>query len=236
MGTCVGLIPARSQSKRIPDKNIYPLAGHPLMSYSIAAAKESGIFDAIIVSTDSERYAEIARAYGAEVIMRPDEYAGDTSPDYEWIKYTLSLLASRGRRYEHFSILRPTSPFRTAETIQRAWRVYSESICSSLRAVELCGQHPYKMWSLEGDYIRPLLPRDATPNMPYQSLPKVYVQNASLEISRCDNVLKYRTISGNAVVPFFTEGYEGLDINQPYDIRYAEWLIETKQAVLPDVI
>lgn len=230
----VALIPARSQSKRIPNKNIYPLAGRPLMAYSIAAARDSKVFDAVIVSTESEKYADLARTYGAEVIIRPPEYATDISPDYEWIKYTLSLLSSRGRRYEHFSILRPTSPFRTAETIQRAWRVYSESICSSLRAVELCGQHPYKMWKLEGEYIKPLID-SGLHSVPYQMLPKVYVQNASLEISQCANVLKYRTISGNAVVPFFTEGFEGWDINQPYDLRYAEWLIETGQAVLPRI-
>src|SRR5210317_2466380 len=89
----VALIPARSGSKRVPDKNIRTLAGHPLIAYSIAAALQSRIFTAVIVSTDSERYADIARHYGAEVpFLRPDEIAGDTSPDIEWVTYTLDHL------------------------------------------------------------------------------------------------------------------------------------------------
>ncbi|MCU0590503.1 MAG: hypothetical protein MUC57_03410, partial [Desulfobacterales bacterium] len=85
----VALIPARSGSKRVPDKNIRPLAGHPVIAYSISAAVQSGIFAAVIVSTDSERYAEVARYYGAEVpFLRPGEFSGDTSPDIEWVEYT----------------------------------------------------------------------------------------------------------------------------------------------------
>ena len=96
--TIVALIPARAGSKRVPDKNIRPLAGHPLMAYTIEAALESGIFADVIVSTDSERYAEIARYYGAEVpFLRPPELAGDVSPDIEWIEYTLKRLRADGR-------------------------------------------------------------------------------------------------------------------------------------------
>ena len=85
----VALIPARSGSKRVPDKNIRPLAGHPLIAYTIAAALGSGIFSDVIVSTDSEHYAEIVKYYGAEVpFLRPAELAGDQSPDIEWLAIT----------------------------------------------------------------------------------------------------------------------------------------------------
>ncbi len=90
----VALIPARSGSKRVPDKNIRLLAGHPLIAYSIAAALQSKVFDKVLVSTDSERYADIARHYGADVpFMRPPTIAGDTSPDIEWVAYTLNRAA-----------------------------------------------------------------------------------------------------------------------------------------------
>ncbi len=156
--TCVALIPARSGSKRVPDKNIRLLAGHPLIAYSISAALQSGVFAAVIVSTDSERYAEVARNYGAEVpFMRPAEYSGDTSPDIEWVEYTLRRLAAEGRRYDCFSILRPTSPFRLPETIQRAWAEFcAETGVDSLRAVEKCSQHPAKMWVVRGRRMLPL--------------------------------------------------------------------------------
>jgi N-acylneuraminate cytidylyltransferase len=97
----------------VPQKNIRLLAGHPLIAYTIAAALESEVFSDVIVSTDSEQYVEIARYYGAEVpFLRPSELAGDVSPDIEWLAYTLEKLAENGRKYDCFSILRPTSPFR----------------------------------------------------------------------------------------------------------------------------
>jgi N-acylneuraminate cytidylyltransferase len=84
--TIVGLIPARAGSKRVPDKNIRLLAGHPVIAYTIAAALESAVFSDVIVSTDSEQYAEIVRYYGAEVpFLRPSELAGDISPDIQWL-------------------------------------------------------------------------------------------------------------------------------------------------------
>jgi N-acylneuraminate cytidylyltransferase len=239
--TIVGLIPARAGSKRVPDKNIRPLAGHPVMAYTIAAALDSGIFADVIVSTDSNQYAEIARHYGAEVpFMRPVELAGDVSPDIEWIAYTLNRLEEDGRLYDCFSILRPTSPFRQPDTIQRAWKAFlAEDGVDSLRAVERCRQHPGKMWVIRSKRMMPLLPL-SPPEQPwhssqYQALPEVYVQNASLEIAWTRVVLQERTIAGTVLVPFLTEGYEGFDVNDPYDWDLAEHLVINKNAQLPRV-
>lgn len=237
----VALIPARSGSKRLPDKNIRVLAGHPLLAYSIAAARQSGLFDAIIVSTDSHRYAAIAQYYGAEVpFLRPPEFAGDLSPDIEWVEYTLRRLDDEGRTFDCFSILRPTSPFRQAETIRRAWREFlNEEGVDSLRAVERVKQHPGKMWIVHGKRMTPLLPF-ANGNVPwhssqYQALPEVYVQNASLEMAWTRVVWEGHTIAGNVVMPFFTQGYEGFDLNQSADWEWAEELIRRGQAQLPPI-
>ena len=236
--SCVALIPARSGSKRVPDKNIRPLAGHPLIAYSICAAIQSGVFTAVIVSTDSERYAEIARHYGAEVpFIRPDEYSGDTSPDIEWVEYTLRRLADEGRRFDCFSILRPTSPFRLPQTIQRAWFEFlAESGVDSLRAVEKCSQHPGKMWVVRGRRMLPLLPigpaEQPWHSSQYPSLPEVYVQNASLEIAWSRVVFDTRTIAGHVVIPFFTRDAEGFDVNKPYDWDLAEQMVRNSSAVL----
>src|SRR6185503_4123309 len=126
--------------------------GHPAIAYTIASALESGVFDRVIVSTDAEETAAIARHYGAEVpFLRPAQFAGDTSPDIEWIEYTLAELGRCGQTWDAFSLLRPTSPFRTADTIRRAWaRFTSQNGVDSLRAVELCTQHPGKMWIVRG--------------------------------------------------------------------------------------
>ena len=91
--SCVALIPARSGSKRVPGKNVRKLAGHPLIAYTITVACQSDVFDDVIVSTNSERIADIARRYGADVpLLRPDEFSGDLSPDIEWVFNTLNRL------------------------------------------------------------------------------------------------------------------------------------------------
>jgi len=237
----VALIPARSGSKRVPDKNINLLAGHPLIAYSIAAALQSKIFKTVIVSTDSGRYADIARYYGAEVpFLRPAKIAGDTSPDIEWVEYTLKQLRHNGQEYEYFSILRPTSPFRLPATILRAWQEFlAQEGVDSLRAVEKCRQHPGKMWIVRGNRMVPLLPMGPAEqpwhSSQYPSLPEVYVQNASLEIARTEVVFEERTIAGNVVMPFLTQHYEGFDVNSNYDWDLAEHLVKTGQAKLPAV-
>jgi CMP-N,N'-diacetyllegionaminic acid synthase len=239
---CVALVPARSGSKRVTQKNIRLLAGHPLVAYTIAAARDSGVFTAVIVSTDSEEIADIARQYGAEVpFLRPAAMAGDLSPDIEWVRHTLAALDEAGRGSECFSLLRPTSPFRRADTIRRAWSQFERAgrSADSLRAVELCRQHPGKMWVLRDGYIVPLLPEGPTSppwhSMPYQSLPSVYIQNASLEIAWRSTVRETDSIAGTRILPFLTEGHEGFDLNDPRDWWYAEHLLATGEATLPPI-
>jgi CMP-N,N'-diacetyllegionaminic acid synthase len=237
----VALIPARSGSKRVPGKNIHPLAGHPLIAYTISAARQSGIFSSVIVSTDSEEYASISREYGAEVpFLRPAEIAGDVALDIEWVKYTLLKLRDMERTFDCFSILRPTSPFRLPETIQRAWKGFqAEEGIDSLRAVEKCKEHPGKMWVVRGRRMLPLLPigpaEQPWHSTPYQALPEVFSQNASLEIAWSKVVFEGRTIAGNVIMPFFTQSYEGFDVNRPYDWELAEKLVASGDAQLPKV-
>ena len=202
---------------------------------------QSDIFSDVIVSTDSESYADIARHYGAEVpFLRPADIAGDLSPDVEWLEYTLEKLREAGRKYDCFSLLRPTSPFRLPETIQRAWQAFlAEEGVDSLRAVEKCRQHPGKMWVVRGNRMMPLLPLSPAEqpwhSSQYQSLPEVYVQNASLEIAWTRVVFEERTIAGNVLMPFLTEDYEGFDVNSPYDWRLAEDLVRQGDARLPAI-
>ena len=195
----------------------------------------------MIVSTDSEHYADIARHYGANVpFLRPQKLAGDVSPDIEWLAYTLNRLKGEGCEYDCFSILRPTSPFRSPQTIQRAWQSFrGTSGVDSLRAVEKCQQHPGKMWVLQGKRMVPLMPLRSSGqpwhSSQYQSLPEVYAQNASLEIAWTSVVSEKASIAGDVLMPFFTEGYEGFDINTEYDWSHAEYIVNNGQAELPSV-
>ena len=250
MPSAVAFIPARVGSKRVPGKNVRVLGRHPMIAYTIGPALESKVFDAVIVSTDSEEIAAIARHYGAEVpFLRPAAMASDTSPDIEWLEHTIGELSVTGRNWDCFSLLRPTSPFRTADTIRRAWTTFtSQEGVDSLRAVELCTQHPGKMWIVRGQRMYPLLPFGGEPvspkprsgeggqpwhSTPYQALPRVYVQNASLEMAWTRVVLDRRTIAGDVLVPFLTEGYEGFDINDAFDWMVAERLLAEGKVTLP---
>jgi CMP-N-acetylneuraminic acid synthetase len=213
----------------VPGKNVRVLGGHPLLAYTIRAAVEAGTFGAIVLSTDSEEIATLARQYGAEApFLRPADYAEDGSPDIEWVRHALLELARAGRRWDCFSILRPTSPFRRPETIKRAWTEFlNDGEADSLRAVQLCTEHPAKQWILSGRRMRPVIENPdptGTPwhSSPYQSLPPVYVQNASLEIAWTRLPLDSGSIAGNLVMPFITDGMEGFDINNPDDWLLAE--------------
>jgi N-acylneuraminate cytidylyltransferase len=241
MPSAVAFIPARGGSKRVPGKNIRMLGGHPTIAYTIVPALESKVFQSVIVSTDSEEVAAIARHYGAEVpFLRPAAFASDTSPDIEWLDHLLGELGQQGRRWDCFSLLRPTSPFRTADTIRRAWATFTaQDGVDSLRAIEPCAQHPGKMWVVRGNRMFPLLPFGPTEqpwhSTPYQALPKVYVQNASLEIAWTRVVHDLRTIAGNVLMPFLTEGYEGFDINDAFDWMVAERLLADGSVRLPKI-
>lgn len=210
-----------------------------MLAYSIASALESGLFDAVIVSTDDEHYAHIARCYGAEVpFMRPAAFATATSPDIEWIEYTLYTLAKAGRVFDCFSILRPTSPFRRADTLQRAWDLFhTDPTADSLRAIEKCSQHPGKMWRVEGHRMQPLM-QEFLNGVPFHScqmaaLPEIYVQNASLEMAWTRVVQQQRSIAGHHIIPFITAEMEGFDINVPEDWWLAEHFLASGQVHLP---
>lgn len=237
----VAFIPARSGSKRVPNKNVRELGGHPMLAYSVRAAIDSGVFDAVICATDDPLYADVARHYGAEVpFLRSEDISGDKSPDIEWVVWMLRALQEGGRDYDIFSILRPTSPFRQPETIRRAWEAFiGDPGADSLRAVEKCKQHPGKMWVIRGNRMLPLLPfsNGNTPwhSSQYGSLPLIYAQDASLEIAWSRVALEQNSIAGESIIPFVSQGLDGFDINEPEDWWMAERLIALKEAVLPEV-
>ena len=244
MSKIIALIPARSGSKRVKNKNIKVLGKHPLIAYTIQSAIESNVFDEIIVSTDSVEIKEISEYYGARVpFLRPAEFSQDTSPDIQWVKHALDYMIQQNLEYDFFSILRPTSPFRKPSTIKRALNLFMTNDCDSLRAIEKCLQHPCKMWTKDGKFIKPFIElSDLGPlsqplhSSQYPSLPEVYVQNASLEIAHTRVVYKDNNISGAKIIPFITENDEGIDVNVEDDWALAKIMINNKKAELPKII
>jgi CMP-N,N'-diacetyllegionaminic acid synthase len=238
MPSAVALIPARSGSERVRDKNVRPLAGHPLLAYAIAAARQAEVFDRVVCSTDSGKIAEIAQRYGAEIpFLRPTELATSTSPDIEWITHALDQL---DEHYDLFAIVRATNPFRGGDVLRRGFeQLLATPEADSVRAVELVKQHPGKMWVVEGKTMRPLLDQSqldvAWHAGQYQALPPIYVQNSALEIAWTRVVSQTGTREGKVVAPFFTEGYEGFNIDDEDDWERARSLLDAGEATLPDV-
>ncbi len=240
MPDAIALIGARAGSERVPGKNVRPLAGHPLLAYAIATSQQAGVFRRVLVSTDSEAIAAVARHYGADVpFLRPAEYATSTSPDIEWIAWTLERLPER---YDLFAIVRATNPFRGPDVIRRGLeQLLATPEADSVRAVELVKQHPGKMWTLDEDgrTMSPLLDQShldvAWHAGQYQALPRVYVQNSALEIAWTRVVEETGTREGRVLAPFLTQEYEGFNVDDEEDWARAEALVAQGKAVLPAV-
>jgi CMP-N,N'-diacetyllegionaminic acid synthase len=238
MPSVVALIPARAGSERVPDKNIRPLAGHPLLAYAIAAARQAGVFDRIVCSTDSTKIADVAKRYGADVpFLRPTKFATSTSPDIEWITHALAQL---DEHYDLFAIVRATNPFRGPDVLQRGLaQLLATPEADSIRAVELVKQHPGKMWVLEGKTMRPLLDQSHLDTAwhagQYQALPQIYVQNSALEIAWTRVVSQTGTREGRVVAAYLTNGNEGFNIDDEEDWERARRLLDSGEVSLPDV-
>ena len=132
----IAVIPARSGSKGLPDKNIREVGGKPLLAYTVEAALESGCFDTVHVSTDSEKYADIAREYGADVpFLRSAELASDTANTWDAVREVLHRYAEMGKTFETVMLMQPTTPLRTGEDVQAAYRLMREKEAESVIAV-----------------------------------------------------------------------------------------------------
>jgi len=231
MSGVLALIPARGGSERVPNKNVRDLGGKPLIAYAVEAALAAPGVDRVVVSTDSEAIAEAARAAGAEVpFMRPSAICESTSTEMEFLLHALDWFqANEAWEPELLAILYPTSPFRSAESIQTAVELMlAHPEADSLRSVRLCSEHPYKMWVEQDGYLRPFVPDTGIENahtMAYKLLPTVYIQNASIYITRPKTIREKNSPTGDVIVPFVMSEFESVDINTPLDFAVAEALI-----------
>jgi len=240
VSTNIALIPARGGSKRIQNKNIRLLGGHPLIAHSINAARDTGIYDRILVSTDNFEIAQVAKQYGAEIpSMRPSEYATDTSPDIDWISY--SVHEWEIAQESTLTILRPTSPLRKAATIKSAVEALtSSSWADSLRAMQLVSEHPGKMWRVNANneaipYLQQQDRSVPTHSSPTNTLERVWVQNASLEVVKVQTIINKGSLAGDRILKFEMPGLEGFDLNTLSDWNYLEFLIQSDRSLISPI-
>lgn len=227
------LIPARSGSKGIPDKNIKILDGKPLMAHSIYQAEKSRFRDhmRIIVTTDSKKYATIAQAYGAECpFLRPSSISQDLSTDLEFMKHAVQWL-SENENYNPDIILqlRPTQPRRKVEDIDNCLEKFIENLedYDSLRTVVEFDKSPYKMYRIinDNDLVPLFNSVDSIKNEPFnqcrQFLPKTYLHNGYIDILKT-SLLETNKISGDRILPYVMEKSDTIDIDNDDDWKKAE--------------
>src|SRR6266540_4101930 len=229
MTEILALIPARGGSKGIPRKNIRNFAGYPLIAWSIAAAKQASCVTRIIVSTDDEEIAAVAREYGAETpFLRPAELAQDQTTDLPVFEHTLDWL-ERNENYKPEVViqLRPTSPIRPKDCVDDAVKILTEHAdADCVRGVVPAGQNPHKMWRSvsEGQPMKPLLGVEgiAEPyNAPRQILPPVYWQTGHIDAIRISTIKQKKSLTGDVIYPLLIDPRYTVDIDNLSDwVKY----------------
>lgn len=231
----LAIIPARGGSQSIPRKNILSFAGYPLIAYSIAAGLQSQKVTRVIVSTDDEEIAEVARQYGAEVpFMRPAELAQDDTLDFPVFQHALERLEKQeGYRPDVIVQLRPTSPVRPRDCVDRAVDIiFEDPEADSVRGVVTVGQNPFKMWTIaDTGRLRPLL--DSGPpeayNQPRQALPPIHWQTGHVDAIRRRTITEKGSMSGELILPLVLNPIYSVDIDTPKDWQRAERLVESAE-------
>lgn len=227
----IAIIPARSGSKGVPGKNIKLLGGIPLFAFSIIAAKMMPSVSRVIVSTDSEEYAQIAKGYGAEVpFLRPNEISGDKSTDFDLFLHALNWFKENENLIPEYILhLRPTTPLRNPQIMEEAVKLFFENknLASSLRSGHSAPESPYK-WFLKDEYnYFKGLRDDLTPekvNLPRQSFPSVYIPDGYIDILKSSVILDSGTLHGDKMLVF--ESPFCVEVDTKDDFEYLEFQIE----------
>ena len=222
MKKILAVIPARSGSKRIPDKNIATLGGKPLLAWSIETAKQCEMINKIVVSSDSAHYLDIAQDYGAEALIRPSEASNDKSNDYD----VLMNIYKHYPECEYFIYLRPTTPFRDVRVVEEAITVVLESPkggAAGLRSFHKTDESGFKLITIAGGQAIPIGPYDQ--DAPDQELPITYKPNGYVDIiTRSQLLLLNNRCWGDAMIHFVTP--EIIEIDTLSNLKYAEYTLK----------
>lgn len=216
----VAIIPARGGSKRIPHKNIVDFCGKPLIAWTIAAAQQAGIFDAIVVSTDDEEIAKVSREYGAEVPFLRDEKADDYSPVSEAIIRTIEQLEQIGRTYDLVVQLFAVCPLRTSDEILDALTFFKEKKVPLVTSCfKFVGMNPYWSLKLDDQFRGERLFKEI--NMRSQDIPELYCPTGAIWIADIETLKKEGTFFGKEQIFWIIDWISGIDIDDEKDLALA---------------
>ena len=223
----IAVIPARSGSKGLRDKNIKNLDGKPLLAYSVEAAAASGKYDVIHVSTDSEEYASIAREYGADVpFLRKEEYASDTASTWDVIRFVLEEYAKRGKTFDTVTVLQPTSPLRTAKDIDGAFLLMEQKKANMISSV--CEMEHSPLWSntLPEDLSMKEFEDEKLAFVPRQSLPIYYRENGAIYLLKTEHLFSGKNIYRDGCYAYIMEQSHSVDIDSEMDFLVASTIMK----------
>lgn len=227
MNNIIAIIPARQGSKTVVGKNIRLLGGHPLIAWSILAAKKSQLIERVIVSTDSEEYASIALSYGAEVpFYRPSSISGDHATDYDFIAHANDWLKNSGIEVKYFVHMRPTTPLRDPLIIDKAIAFFSNSPhATSLRSAHEMSESAYKAFEINPDGWFKKLGSNSTDldsaNNARQIFPVTYQPNGYIDVLSAKFIEQNKLIHGSHVIPFITPYAQEVDTEE--DFKFLEY-------------
>lgn len=227
--TTIGLIPARGGSRGVPGKNVRPVAGKPLLAWTIETALACPSLQRVILSTDSEEIADLGREYGAEApFLRPGALAQDGTPDLSVYQHAISWLQGQeGRGPDVVVWLRPTTPLRTVEDVEGALRLLVESGADCVRSVCAVEHHPYWMKRLDGDRLQPFVDgKDEREFYQRQLLPPVYRLNGAVDVTRCSGVMESGVLYGPGMRGYVMPQERSIDLDSELDFAMAEALLQ----------
>jgi len=217
------IIPARSKSKSLKNKNIKKLGNHPLISYSVEAAKSITEKDKIIhLSTDSKKYINICKKYyDFKCDLRPKNLSKDFSLDIEFLNYTLNFYHKKGLLFNYCIILRPTNPIRKKNILNNSYRIFKKSNYDSLKTIFKTKKTPYKMWFKKGKLIESVIKNQKIEkfNFPRQKLKEAYNQTGTIEILKINFKSKLKSFSGKKIMGFEISEAESIDIDHISDLK-----------------
>ena len=236
MNNVIAIIPARSGSKSLIDKNIRLLSGHPLIAYSIAIVKLSQKIDRVIVSTNSQGYADIAKQYGAEVpFMRPDKYSTDAATDKGFLVHAMSWIKeNEGRVPEYWVHLRPTTPLRSVEIVDSAINEIMQSQdATSLRSGHKAPESPLKWFVKDNCYFKGLADGEDY-NLPKEAFKQVYIPDGFVDIVKSSFVMNNKEIHGDKMIGF--ESPVCTEVDSLEEFEYIQYQLDKNGSELLDYL
>lgn len=223
----LAIIPARSGSKGLKDKNIKELNGKPLIAHAILEAQKTNIFDVIHVSTDSVKYAEIAKKWGAdEPFLRSAEFAVDNATTWDAVKYVLSEYSKIGQTFDTVTVLQPTSPLRTAYDIKNAFQFFEDKKANMISSV--CEMDHSPLWSntLPEDLSMAEFEDEQLAYLPRQMLPTYYRENGAIYILKVAHLLSVTNIYKDKCFAYIMDTLHSVDIDCELDFWIAETILK----------